>query len=960
MPFEPATTRPAEMKTLNPLQPIAARWPEIEALLDEALALPPPQRPAWLTALSQRQPTLHDTLAQLLHGHAQAETDDFLNTLPPLRDARELPGEDAAAAGRMVGPWRLLSLLGGGGMGTVWLAERADGGARRQVALKLPRVGWDDRLAQRMARERDILAALEHPHIARLYEASADAQGRPYLAMEFVQGQPLDVWCQARGLGVRERLPLLLQVAQAVSHAHARLVVHRDLKPANILVTPEGQVRLLDFGIAKLLEGERTQDTALTQLSGRAMTPDYASPEQIRGEPLSTASDLYSLGVVAFELLAGVRPYRLKRGSAAELEEAIASAEPPLASAAATDPAARRALRGDLDAILNQALKKRPGERYASVADFARDIERHLERQPVQARPDSRAYRLRRFVERNRLPVAAAGVVVVAVAVGTGVAVWQALEARAQAARAEAALSDQQAVSDLYVEALTRVAATATADPAALARPHGVTALVEATMQDQARRFVDQPSGWLALLESVTVQFNYANDFERSLAVGRQYLEQLKARGGRPQQLVRAHAMLGRTLVQLGRLDEAEAIRRAGVEVAPDARDRRTVLERLQLMADLGILLDRRGKRDDAQAVLSSAATLAETEVPATGAHMLILTRLSNHFLTFNDRLALDYDRRANAMIAGNTAEGSEDLSTVIQSLGQSLNRIGPLDEAEQALAQAHAMELGVYGRANRNVAHGLGSWATTVGRRGDHERARSRLAEEIGALTTIDTPAARVSAALLRGRVLVNETMFGDAQAVQRALAEARAAAPAPTIARDSELIAVQQAQALLLAGPPGAALARIAPVAERSVVRGLATPNWFALGQTLAQAQLDAGQAGPARETALGLVALHARHGTKSWTARISVEIAALAAARAGDVGSARREIAALDPAIGSPAAVDRAESALRQAEVWQLAGDAARARAAATAALADLQGQHPDSPRLTLARRLAAGGA
>ena len=338
------------------------------------MALPPGDRAGWLDGLRQRRPELQPTLARLLCGHAQAETDDFLNTLPPLHGAP--PPADTAAAGRRVGPWQLLAPLGRGGMGTVWLAERADGTHKRQVALKLPRVDWDDTLAQRMARERDILAALEHRHIARLYEASTDDQGRPYLAMEFVQGEPIDAWCAARAVPVAGRLRLLLQVAQAVSHAHARLVVHRDLKPANILVAPEGQVRLLDFGIAKLLDGERTQDTTLTRLHGSAMTPDYASPEQIRAQPLPTASDLYSLGVVALELLAGARPYLLKRGTAAELEEAIDRIEPPLASNVATDPALRKALRGDLDAILNRALKKRPDDRYTSVADFAQDLQR--------------------------------------------------------------------------------------------------------------------------------------------------------------------------------------------------------------------------------------------------------------------------------------------------------------------------------------------------------------------------------------------------------------------------------------------------------------------------------------------------------------------------------------------------------------------------------------------------------
>jgi len=300
-----------------------------------------------------------------------------------------------------------------------------------------------------MARERDILAALEHPHIARLYDAGTDAQGRPFLALEYVEGQPIDVYCRERSLGIEARLQLLLQVAQAVAFAHSRLVVHRDLKPSNILVTADGQVRLLDFGIAKLMEGERAAETQLTQLAGRALTLDYASPEQIRGEPIGTASDVYSLGVVAYELLAGARPYKLKRQSAAELEEAIAAVDAPLASAAATDTAAKKELKGDLDAILNKALKKEPDQRYATVDAFARDVERYLAGQRVVARPDSLAYRVSRFAKRYRTPLLAAAVtlaafglaigvgatalVILALLLGLGAALWQARKARQQA-----------------------------------------------------------------------------------------------------------------------------------------------------------------------------------------------------------------------------------------------------------------------------------------------------------------------------------------------------------------------------------------------------------------------------------------------------------------------------------------------------------------------------------------------
>jgi serine/threonine-protein kinase len=671
------------MRTPKPLQPIAARWPEIEALLDEALALPAPQRPGWIDGLSQRAPDLRDTLAELLRGHAQAETDDFLATLPPLgpaaapAEAAAAPAEAAAAPaeeeypGQRVGPWRLLSPLGRGGMGSVWLAERADGAFKRQVALKLPRRGWDDTLAQRMARERDILAALEHPHIARLYEASTDEQGRPYLAMEFVQGQPIDAWCEDKALTVCERLPLLLQVAQAVSHAHARLVVHRDLKPANILVTEQGQVRLLDFGIAKLLQDDETQETALTQLSGRAMTLDYASPEQIRGDPLTTASDLYSLGVVAFELLAGVRPYRLKRGTAAELEEAIAEAEPPLASAVSADNGRRKALQGDLDAILHKTLKKDPAARYASVTAFAEDIERHLRGLPVKAQPDSRRYRSLKFLRRHRLGVAAGAAVLASLVAGNAVALWQAQQASVQAERALNEANAAEAVSGLYTEALTQIASTAQRDATALGAPHAVSKLLLDKLNAAEARYKDRPYQWQAMLRATAQQLDYQSDFEASLAVGRRYMASLQQHGAPADVVIGAHMGLGHTLFSLGRFDEAEAVRRAGVQWAPGAVDERTDTRRIALMGELGDLLLRRAKFAEARAVLERAAALAAERRPRHPERAYVLVVLSSANMPSDPARGLALAQEALAVDRELGIGNLDDRSILYNALGQ-------------------------------------------------------------------------------------------------------------------------------------------------------------------------------------------------------------------------------------------------------------------------------------------------
>jgi serine/threonine protein kinase len=307
----------------------------------------------------------------------------------------------------------LIRLLGEGGMAEVWLAQRADGSIKREVALKLPMLRRDrEDLSSRFARERDILAALEHPHIARLYDAGVSPDGLPYLAMEFVRGEKLTAWCDTHRLGVKERLKLVLQVLDALQYAHAHHVIHRDIKPSNILVNEAGHVLLLDFGVAKLLE-QHEQQTDLTMVYGRAMTPEYASPELARGDTVEPASDVYSLGVLLYQLLTGCLPYGIKATrSAALLEQEIVAAEVARPSAhlapdadasrATTQDKLERQLRGDLDAIVLKALAKMPFDRYASAAALADDVQRYLSGQPVKARPDRFSYRLSKLVQRRR------------------------------------------------------------------------------------------------------------------------------------------------------------------------------------------------------------------------------------------------------------------------------------------------------------------------------------------------------------------------------------------------------------------------------------------------------------------------------------------------------------------------------------------------------------------------------
>jgi eukaryotic-like serine/threonine-protein kinase len=419
----------------------AATWRRINPLLDAALDLPPSQRPAWLQALPARHDDVQALLRTLLGRAERIDSAALLEALPAVGTTDD--GAASAApqhrAGELIGPYRLRRELGVGGMGAVWLAERADGlMAQRHVALKLPFGPFQGNLAARIAREREILAALDHPHIARLYDAGVAANGQPYLALEHVDGQRIDHHCKQQNLGTRARLQLFLQAARAVAHAHAQLVVHRDIKPSNLLVDAVGQVKLLDFGIARLLEAEHSPALDVTQQGARALTPDYASPEQIAGAPVGTRADVYALGVLLFELLTGARPYRLKRDSRAALEEAILACDVPRPSDVVGDKALRRGLRGDLDTIVLKALKKPVAERYGSVEALVEDIERQLSSRPVLARPDSVLYRARKFIVRNRLAVATASTLLAAVIGGAGVALWQARVAIAERERAEA------------------------------------------------------------------------------------------------------------------------------------------------------------------------------------------------------------------------------------------------------------------------------------------------------------------------------------------------------------------------------------------------------------------------------------------------------------------------------------------------------------------------------------------
>ena len=360
----------------------------LNRLLDAALQLPADRRAGWVEQLGPEFEPVKGRLRKLIERSLRTSYGG-LTTLPKLDDAAHSRGvAEPFAPGTRVGRYRLQDRLGSGGMGVVWLAlDEAQPGARR-FALKFAHATPDRAdLTTRLARERTLLAALDHPNIARLYDAGVTPDERLYLVLEYVEGVALDVYCAQRRADLMLRLQLFLQIADAITHAHERRIVHRDLKPANVLVTRDGETKLLDFGVAKLLVDEGPAQQQLSHLTGRPLTPEYASPEQVNGEDVSYASDIYSLGVLLYESVAGVRPYAYRRGSSRALREAIVETEPLPPSRVAADPWLAAQLHPELEAVILQALRKRPEQRHASMREFAAHIEHHarlLARQRIQ------------------------------------------------------------------------------------------------------------------------------------------------------------------------------------------------------------------------------------------------------------------------------------------------------------------------------------------------------------------------------------------------------------------------------------------------------------------------------------------------------------------------------------------------------------------------------------------------
>jgi tetratricopeptide (TPR) repeat protein len=654
-----------------------ARWAELSPHLDELLTLPPLERAQRLDELAANDARTAADLRELLASREGASRVAFLGGV-----AQETLLPAHVRAGDALGPWTLVQGIGEGGMGTVWRARRSDGRYEGEAAIKLLKSGLFDSGAQeRFRREGAILARLKHPGIAQLLDAGITAQGQPYLVLELVQGQRIDRWCEARGLGLRQRVDLFAQVLDAVQTAHALGVVHRDLKPSNILVADDGRVKLLDFGIARLLPGAEAELTALTREGSLALTPEYAAPEQFEGGVLSVATDVYALGIVLFDLLAAAHPSGLAPGAGA-MQYMQAALQGQAARASAVAPVAqRKALRGDLDNILAKALRLQPTERYASVAALADDLRAHLAYRPVAARPDALLYRLGRFVRRHRVGTALGALALVAAMAGVAGTVVQGR--RAQAER-DTALRDL-AFATGSGEVLQALISSSSE------KPMNAAALLARTEEIAQARFAGDPETRARVLLAVGIQMGNAMDSGHSLRVlGNAQSAAVQA--GRPALAANIQCLVAATLGDMGQREAALA---SFAQVLQRLRD-----ESIDEPSVLGVCLKSRADLhaasgqpqamlDDAEAAITALGRAGSTDAKQLSSARVsraeALSRLGRlpESLQAYERALADHAELGNLK----TAEGSVRQS----NFGQVLYRAGRMQRAAQVLGQAHA-----------------------------------------------------------------------------------------------------------------------------------------------------------------------------------------------------------------------------------------------------------------------------
>ena len=649
------------------------RWQEISRHVDEALELAGPARARWLAELDPRAPAIAAAVRALL---AEAE---LLADSPLLRGDPTAGLAGASLAGQTIGAYTLESPLGHGGMGSVWLARRSDGRFEGHAAVKLLNIALVGRPAgQRFVREGSVLAKLRHPNIGQLTDAGVTAGGQPYLVLEYVAGERIDVYAERHALDIEARIELFLEVLAAVAHAHSHLVVHRDLKPSNILVTKDGAVKLLDFGVAALLESRDSNvGSELTRESSAGLTPEYAAPEQLLGHAVTTATDVYALGLTLFVLLVGRHPLEPDGKSAAELSRATLQTESPRPSQIAADPESGRMLRGDLDNIVAKALKKDPLERYQSAELLAQDLRRYLAHEPVSARADSLAYRAEKFVRRHRAGVAAAAIVTLALIAAAAITTLQMFEAQRQ--RDEAIFQRKRA------EYQARFAYQIMSEVGADGRPVTIRELMQKGIDVLEKNYGDDPRFVISSLINISGRYMDLDDTDGEYAALLK-AEALARKLGDPAEIASVQCNTVETEIAAGRMEKAAERLRDGL--ANLAKLRRVPLNnRIECEYAQAKLLWSQDKLDEGVVTARNLAHLMEAnglqhdlKYNSVVSILEIMLADSGHL-----RDALDWNRRATEALASSGRDETLTMSGNRHNQASYLLSLGEVRAAYQA-----------------------------------------------------------------------------------------------------------------------------------------------------------------------------------------------------------------------------------------------------------------------------------
>jgi tetratricopeptide (TPR) repeat protein len=838
-------------------------WKQISDCFDEVFELEPREREHRLNAIAVSQPSIARMVRELLAEHENLTASGFLegSALPPVKDA----ALDDSMAGRQIGGYTIEHLIGRGGMGAVWLASRSDGRFEGRCAIKfIDSIAVRPYLGERFAREGWLLARLNHPHIARLIDAGTTEDGKQFLVLEYVDGERIDMYCESHQLTVEARVRLFLDAVSAVAHAHSQLVIHRDLKPSNVLVTRDGVVKLLDFGIAKLLTGEQTDDAGThTRFEDSALTPEYAAPEQLVGEIPSTATDVYQLGMLLYVLLTGGHPLRLT-GNRAERIRAALDRRIPHASEFATGPA-RKLLRGDLDAILSMALRKDPRERYATAAALGDDLRRCLNREPVTARRGAALYYARKFIRRHRFPVLAAAVAVTSLCAALVFAFAQARIAVAERDKAWALAARNQAVTEFLGMVVTEAAESD--------KPVTVSEMLARSERLALTDTRGNRETRAAVLGMLASDYQALGDYGRAARLRDRALEVL---GASPDHDLRSELICNRafTIAELGQVDEA--VRAISRELANPETDPVVIAECMGNRAGIAI------GSDDREAALRYA-TEALARIRSTGRVSVdtevnfLLTVADAYDLNGRHQDAFDYYAQVLRKLdelgrgSGPTAILARNNWAVASSIGgmpkralqlydetlrilaqrdpgrtppdyllinraRALERIGRFSEALSAYQAALPVTIRSEGKYEQvNCLLGLAATSLQLGDKTGAGKYLDRAAERLGSAEPAGS-AASMKLALERAKLVLSEGRFDEARALTARALSGKGNEPTRV---DVQLV---KAEAELLAGDAesAAADAQLALNVATSLQGGLpysvrSGVSWLMLGRAL-----------------------------------------------------------------------------------------------------------------------------